>query len=125
VSLTKSFFQRATASLLTYALTAALLAGPVQAQASVTAQINDLPLGANIQVLLKSKQKLRGTRGAVSEAGFTLEAQSGARRLNFGEVASAKPIVHKSHGVRNGVIGVAIGVGVVFGLLFAAAARVN
>ena len=122
----KSLLYRAATSLLTYALAAALLVGPVQAQANVATQINDLPLGANIQVHLKNKQTLRGTRGAVSDSGFSiLDAQAGARQLTFDEVASVKPIIHKSHGLRNGLIGVAIGAGVVFGLLFAAAAHVN
>jgi hypothetical protein len=68
----KSFFQQATASLLMYALAGALLSGPVHAQSTVSAQIANFPLGANIQVLLKTNKKVRGTRGADSATGFTL-----------------------------------------------------
>jgi len=106
----KSFFQQATASLLTYALAGALLAEPGHAQSTVSAQIANFPLGANIQVLLKTNKKLRGTRGPDSPNGFALlDAKAGARQLTFDEVESVKP-VGKSHTTRNVLIGVTIGV---------------
>ena len=107
---TKCILKRATASVLTYALAAALLAGPVHAQSTVSAQVANFPLGANIQVLLKTNKKLRGTRGADSPTGFALlDAKAGARQLTFDEVESVKPI-GKSHTTRNVLIGVTIGV---------------
>ena len=110
----KSFFQQATASLLTYALAGALLAGPVHAQSTVSVQIASLPLGANIQVLLKTNKRLRGTRGADSATGFVLlDAKAGARQLTFDEVESVKPITIKSHTARNILIGVGIGLAAV------------
>ena len=120
---TQSILRRATASLLSYALAATFLAGPAQAQTNVSAQINNLPLGANVQVLLKNKQKLRGTRGAVTDAGFTLlDPQAGARQLTFDEVASVKPF-NKSHVRRNVVLGVTAGLAVIGILLIVAAAK--
>ena len=106
----KSFSQQATASLLTYALAGALLAGPAHAQSTVSAQIANFPLGANIQVRLKTNEKLRGTRGADSPTGFALlHAKAGERQLTFDEVESVK-LVGKSHTTRNVLIGVTIGV---------------
>jgi hypothetical protein len=114
---TQSILRRATASLLSYALAATFLAGPAQAQANVSAQINNLPLGANVQVLLKNKQKLRGTRGAVTDAGFTLlDSQAGARQLSFDEVTSVKAF-NKSHVGRNVVLGVTVGLAAI-GIFF-------
>jgi hypothetical protein len=93
----------------------------VHAQTTVTAQINDLPLGAKIQVRLKTKQTLRGTRGAVSESGFALlDAQAAARQLTFDEVASVK-LAPKSHTVRYVVLGGVIVVAVVLAIKFARA----
>lgn len=122
----KSFFQQATAALLSYLLASALLAAPVHAQSTVSAQIANLPLGANIQVLLKTNKKLRGTRGADSPTGFILlDSKAGARQLTFDEVESVKPITTKSHTARNILIGVGIGVAAVVICLGVAFARLN
>ena len=119
---TRRIFQRATTSLLIYALAATLPAGPAHAEINVPAQINDLPLGANIQVVLKTKQKLRGTRGAVSEAGFTLlDSHSAAKQLTFDEVKSVK-LTGKSHTTRNVVLVVVLGAVIVATVAFARAA---
>jgi|KBSSwiStaDraftv2_1062776.scaffolds.fasta_scaffold1270233_2 hypothetical protein len=109
---TKCILKHETASVLTYALAAALLAGPVHAQSTVSAQVANFPLGANIQVLLKTNKKLRGTRGADSPTGFALlDAKAGTRQLTFDEVESVKAL-GKSHTRRNVLIGVTIGVAV-------------
>ncbi len=81
---------------------------------SVRTQITSMPVGAGIEVRLKDQHKLRGSRGAVAETGFTLvDARSGERQINFDEVASVKLFHAKSHTGRNILIGVGIGIGVV------------
>jgi hypothetical protein len=113
--------QRTTASLLTLALFAAFLAGTASAQVIVAAQINNLPLGANIEVRLKNKRTLRGTRGPVSDVGFTLlDAEAGARQLSFDEVTTVKPVSNKSQGGRHVLRGVTIGLAVLGGLFLVA-----
>jgi len=73
-----------------------------------------MPLGASIELRLKDKQKLRVSRGAVSDSGFTLvDARSGERQVSFNDVASVKQVHAKSHTGRNILIGVGIGVGAV------------
>ena len=85
----------------------------------VTAQITGIPAGTNIQVRLKDKQTLRGTRGDVSGSGFTLvNAGGGDRQIAFGDVASVKQLNKKSHTKRNvliiaGIAVVAVAVAVV------------
>ena len=81
---------------------------------SSQAQIASTPLGASIEIRLKDKQKLRGARGAVSGAGFTLiDNNSGERQIAFDNVASVRLLKPSSHTGRNILIGVAIGVGAV------------
>jgi hypothetical protein len=81
--------------------------------ASVQAQIAGMPLGANIELRLKNNEKLRGTRGSVSESGFTLvDARSRERTIAFNDVSSVKQVSAKSHTTRNILIGVGIGVAV-------------
>jgi hypothetical protein len=78
---------------------------------NVTSQIAGIPTGANIEVRLKNKQTLRGTRGAVSISGFTLlNPSAGDRQLAFDDVTSIKPLSKKSHTTRNVLIVVGIGV---------------
>ena len=49
--------------------------------ASITTQITSIPLGAQIELRLTNKQKLRGTRGALTNTGFAFaEAHSGERQ---------------------------------------------
>ena len=77
----------------------------------VTRQISGLPTGANIEVRLKNRQTLRGTKGEVSGSGFTLmKPGAGDRQLAFDEVVSVKRLNQKSHTTRNVLIiaGVAV-----------------
>jgi hypothetical protein len=88
---------------------------------SVASQINAMPAGARVELHLKNQQTMRGTRGAVSDAGFTLvNAGKGERQIAFDDVASVKLITTKSHTTRNILIGVGIGVaalGITAGIL--------
>jgi hypothetical protein len=75
----------------------------------VKAQIVGMPLGVNIELRLKSREKLRGARGAVTDSGFTLLGQSaGDRQIAFDDVASVKLYTHKSHAVVYILAGVGI-----------------
>ena len=95
--------------------------GPVAFGAdSVTIQITGMPAGTKIEVRLKNKQRLQGTRGEVSDSGFTLlNPGTVDRKITFDEVTSVKPLTTKSHTKRNVLIGVGIGV-VVAAAVFAA-----
>jgi hypothetical protein len=76
---------------------------------TLTTQIGAMPLGTNIEVRLKTKQKLRGARGEVNRAGFTLvSAHAAEQQIAFDDVASVKLYVVKSHTMRNILIGVGI-----------------
>jgi hypothetical protein len=76
---------------------------------NVSSQITAMPAGAKIELRLNNKQTVRGTRGLVSNAGFTLvDARAGERQIAFGEVVSVKGL--KSHTIRNTLIVVGIGV---------------
>ncbi len=78
---------------------------------NVTSQITGMPTGANIEVRLKNKQALRGTRGDVSDSGFTLvNPGAGDRQIAFDDVTSVKQVNKKSHTTRNVLIVVGIGV---------------
>jgi hypothetical protein len=80
---------------------------------NVTSQIAAIPMGANIEVRLNSKQTLRGARGEVSSSGFILSNPStGDRQLTFDDVTSVKQLNKKSHTTRNVLIVVGIGVAV-------------
>jgi hypothetical protein len=84
----------------------------------VTGQITGMPAGANIEVRLKDKQTLRGTRGDVSISAFTLRSPGdGDRQIAFGDVASVKQLNKKSHTTRNVLIVVGIAVIVVVAVL--------
>lgn len=92
----------------------ARLASAAPDPASVKAKLVGMPLGTNIELRLKDKQKLRGARGAISESGFTLvDSRSGERIIAFDDVASVKQVKAQSHTLRNILIGVGIGVGAV------------
>jgi hypothetical protein len=81
---------------------------------SVASQITAIPAGARIELRLKNKQTMRGARGAVSDAGFTLvDARNGEHQIAFDDVASVKQITTKSHTARNILIGVGIGIAAV------------
>ena len=85
----------------------------VSAAENVTSQITAMPLGSNVELHLKNKQKVRGAKGALSNSGFLLvNASAGDRQIAFDDIASVKQVSGKSHTTRNVLIGVAIGVGV-------------
>jgi hypothetical protein len=91
-------------------LMVARLAPAAPDTASITAQITSIPLGATIEVRLTDKQKLRGTRGALSTTGFALaKPNAGERQIAFADVASVKQTTIKPHTTRNVLIGVGIG----------------
>jgi len=70
-----------------------------------------MPAGAAIEVRLKNNQTLRGSRGDVSDSGFTLLDPGGStRQLAFGDVASVKLLGKQSHTTRNVLIIVGVGV---------------
>jgi hypothetical protein len=74
---------------------------------SMASQITAMPVGARIELRLHNKQKVRGARGQLSNAGFTLvDDHAGERQIAFDEVVSVKR--YKSHGVRNTLIVVGI-----------------
>jgi hypothetical protein len=77
--------------------------------ASVTTQIVAMPLGTNIELRLKNKEKRRGSRGAVTNAGFALVDTHGTeQQIPFDDVASVKLYSAKSHTTRNILIGAGI-----------------
>jgi cell division protein FtsX len=77
--------------------------------ANVATQIVAMPLGAHIELRLKNKQKLRGSRGVVSNAGFSLvDAQAAEREIAFDDVLSVKQLDKPSHTGRNVLIAVGI-----------------
>jgi hypothetical protein len=86
----------------------------VMAADDVASQIAAMPTGTKIEVRLKSKEKLRGSAGAVSNSGFTLtDSQTVAHQIAFDDVASVKQIAAKpSHVTRNVLIIVGVGVAV-------------
>ncbi|MGD0136199.1 MAG: hypothetical protein ABSE57_29495 [Bryobacteraceae bacterium] len=76
----------------------------------VTSQITGMPAGTKIEVRLRNKERLQGTRGEVSDSGFTLlNPGTGDRKVVFNEVISVKQLTAKSHTTRNVLIGVGIG----------------
>jgi hypothetical protein len=87
---------------------------------TVASQITAMPAGAKIELLLKNKQTIRGTRGPVSDAGFTLvDTRKAEHQIAFDDVVSVKQL--KSHTTRNILIGVGIGVaalGITAAILF-------
>ncbi len=77
----------------------------------ITTQIAGMPLGTNIEVRLKTKQRLRGARGAVTGTAFTLvSSHATEQQIAFDDVASVKLYSVKSHTTRNILIGVGIAV---------------
>ncbi len=85
---------------------------------NVTNQIAGIPTGANMEVRLKNKETLRGTKGEVSSSGFTLlNPGTGDRQLAFDGVTSVKQLSKKSHTTRNVLIIVGIGVAVAVAVL--------
>jgi hypothetical protein len=89
---------------------------------SVASQITAMPTGTHIELRLKSNQRMQGTRGGVSNSGFTLvDALTGEHQIAFDDVVSVKQLTKKSHLTRNILIGVGVGVaalGITAGILF-------
>jgi hypothetical protein len=83
-------------------------------QKNVESQITAMPAGTKIELRLSNKQTVRGARGPLSNAGFTLvDARTGERQISFDEVVSVKQL--KSHRLRNtlivvGIVLVALGI---------------
>jgi hypothetical protein len=89
---------------------------------AIAAQITALPLGASIELRLKTNEKVRGSKGAASDTGFTLlNPHASDRQIAFDDVASVK--LYKSHTTRNVLIIVGIGVVVTVGILAAVILR--
>jgi len=86
---------------------------------NVASQMTAMPAGAKIELHLKNKETMRGTKGPVSNSGFTLvDAHKAERQIAFDDVASVKQL--KSHTTRNVLIGAGIGVaalGITAGIL--------
>jgi hypothetical protein len=90
-------------------LSMVLALGILTAAPDVTTQITAMPLGTNIEIRLKSKQRMRGARGAVLNSGFALvDAHAKEQQIAFDDVASVKLFTQKSHTTRNILIGVGI-----------------
>ena len=89
---------------------------------SVASRITAMPTGTNVELRLKNKQTMRGTKGPVSNSGFTLvDAHTGEHQIAFDDVDSVKQLTKESHLTRNILIGVGIGVaavGITAGILF-------
>lgn len=82
----------------------------------IATQVAAVPMGAKVDVHLKSKQTLHGTRGAVSDTGFTLvNGGTGDRQIAFADVASVKQA--RSHTLRNVLIIAGVGVIIVVAVL--------
>jgi hypothetical protein len=109
--------------LLSLVLALTLLARAVEADTpNVATQVSAIPEGARVELRLKNKEKLRGTKGTVSETGFTLVSTPGPdRQIAFDDIASVK--LHKSHTTRNVLIIVGIGVVATVGIIAAVALR--
>lgn len=89
-------------SLTLVALMITQLGPAVSGADSVTSEITGMPAGTNIEVHLKNKESLRGTRGDVSTSGFTLvNTNTGNRQVAFDDVSSVKEMTHRSHKTRN------------------------
>ena len=90
--------------------------------ASIRTQIIGMPVGTSIELRLKNGQEMKGTRGAVSNSGFSLvEAGTGEHQVAFGDVVSVKQL--KSHTKRNILIAVGVGVAAVTVVLVIVAVR--
>jgi hypothetical protein len=89
-------------------------------QQNVASQITALPAGAKIELRLNNKQTVRGIRGSLSNAGFTLvDSHAAERQIAFDEVVWVKQL--KSHTTRNVLIVAGIGVlalGITAGIIF-------
>jgi len=88
-------------------LTRFAVAGPDTA--SIAAQVVGMPLGTHVELRLKNKERIRGARGAVSDAGFALvDAHAAERQIAFADIVSVKQLSAQSHVRRNILIGAGI-----------------
>ena len=101
------------------ALLMAIQAGPAAfGEDNVAHQLASMPAGTIIDVQLKSKETLRGTKGNASSSGFTLRNPTvGDRQVAFDDITSVKRLNQKSHTIRNVLIVVGIAVVVVVTVL--------
>jgi hypothetical protein len=109
---------RKTISLVLTLLLAMYLVPAAFGQDTVARRIAAIPAGAQIELHLKNQQSIRGGRGPVSDADFTLLDARGQHQIAFDDVASVKQI--KSHLTRNILIVVGIGVaalGITLGII--------
>lgn len=91
---------------------------------SVTTQVLAIPLGTQMELRLKTKERIRGDRGAASDTGFALlDKHARERHIAFDDVASVRQLNPSSHIRRNILIGVGIAAGaaVVIGVAYAVA----
>ena len=88
---------------------------------SVRTQILAISLGTRIELRLKNEQKISGTRGVVSDSGFTLVDVTGERQIAFDDVTTVKQL--KSHTKRNILIGAGIALAAVAAVLVTLALR--
>jgi hypothetical protein len=77
-------------------------------------QVIQIPAGAQVEVRLLNKERLRGRLGNISDEGFTVQIAQGnrieTRTVAFGEVKSVKEI-RKQHTTKYVFIGVAMTLG--------------
>jgi hypothetical protein len=89
----------------------------------IAGQITSLPVGTKMEIRLKSRERLRGSRGDISNSGFALvNSQKITRQIVFDDVASVKQIDAKSSHVKRNVliiVGVAAAVtAAIFGVAY-------
>jgi hypothetical protein len=88
--------------------------------ASVTTQVLAMPLGTQMELRLRTKERIRGDRGAASNSGFALLGKHAReRQIAFDDVVSVKQLNGTSHLRRNILIGVGIAVGATVVLVIA------
>jgi hypothetical protein len=87
---------------------------------SVTTQVLAMPLGTQMELRLKTKERIRGDRGAASNIGFALlDKHARERQIAFDDVVSVRQLNGTSHLQRNILIGVGIAVGATVVLVIA------
>jgi hypothetical protein len=88
---------------------------------SVASRITAMPLGAKIELRLKTKQRMSGKTGPVSSSGFTLiDSNKAEHQIAFDDVLSVKRITAKRRAAEIAVVGVGLAA-IVVGVLIAVA----
>lgn len=97
---------------------------PTSQKPSLKEKVLEIPAGSMVEVRLKSKEKLRGRLGEVSNEGFTVKLAKGNkiedRKLAFEDVKSFKAVDMRPH-TNNAawvVVGIAAGAVAVLVILF-------